>query len=204
MYVIIIGCGKVGSRFAQLLARKGHDVVIIDNDSNAFKTLPADFNGMTLTGVPIDQDILKKAGIKTANALAAVTPDDNINIMVCQVAKEIFKIPKVVARIHDPSREHVFHQFGLETICPTDITVDIIESIMVGKENTKKQVIGRDVIYHKYQKVDNANIGKKLSDIKLSEDLHLFGVIRNNEFNFANADFILRKKDELVIASKLN
>ena len=52
--------------------------------------------------------------------------------------------------------------------------------------------------------MDNANIGKKLSDIKLSEDLHLFGVIRNNEFNFANADFILRKKDELVIASKLN
>lgn len=204
MHVIIIGCGKVGSRFAHVLSEEGHDVVIIDNDSNSFKALPADFNGISLTGVPIDQDILKKAGIKTAGALAAVTPDDNINIMVCQVAKEIYKVPKVIARIHDPSREHVFHQFGLDTICPTDITVDIIKTVIVGKKNIQKQVIGDNMVFYEYQKINGTNIGKKLNDIKINENSHLFGVIRNGEFSFANADFVLRKNDELVIASKSN
>uniref|UniRef100_UPI003593B069 potassium channel family protein n=1 Tax=Herbivorax sp. ANBcel31 TaxID=3069754 RepID=UPI003593B069 len=202
MHVIIIGCGKVGSRFAHVLSEEGHDVVIIDSDSNSFKALPTDFNGITLTGVPIDQDILKQAGIKTADALAAVTPSDNVNIMACQVAKEIFKVPKVIARIYNPTREHVFHQFGLKTICPTDITVDVIKSIMIGKEDIHRQTIGNSMIFYKQKKVSNINIGKKLKSMKSSENSHLFGVIRNGEFNFANPNFVLEKSDILVIANK--
>lgn len=131
MHIIVIGCGKVGATFAAVLAEDGHDVVIVDNDSNAFKNLDPDFNGITLTGVPIDQDVLKQCGIRNADALAAVTPDDNVNIMVCQMAKEIFKVPKVVARIYNPAREYVFHQFGLQTLCPTNITVDVIKSMLI-------------------------------------------------------------------------
>jgi trk system potassium uptake protein TrkA len=134
MQVIVIGCGKVGSRFAQALSEEGHDVVVVDNDRHLFKKLGPDFNGVTITGVPIDQDTLKQAGIETADALVAVTPDDNVNIMACQVAKEIFKVPRVIARIYNPEREHVFHQFGLETICPTSITVDIIHSMILDEK----------------------------------------------------------------------
>lgn len=202
MHVIVIGCGKVGSRFANVLSEEGHDVVIIDNDSNSFKALSPDFSGITLTGVPIDQDILKQAGINTADALAAVTPDDNINIMVCQVAKEIFKVPKVIARIYDPSREHVFHHFGLDTICPTDITVDVIKSVIIGEKDVQTQVIGNKTILFQQQKVDKAYIGKKLESIELDESSYLFAVIRDGEFNFAKSDFVFEKDDELVIASK--
>ncbi|AUG57036.1 MAG TPA: TrkA family potassium uptake protein [Ruminiclostridium sp.] len=202
MHVIIIGCGKVGSRFANVLSEEGHDVVIIDSDSNSFKLLSPDFNGITLTGVPIDQDVLKKAGINTADALAAVTPDDNINIMVCQVAKEIFKVPKVIARIYDPSREHVFHHFGLETICPTDISVNVIKSIIIGKKEVQTQTIGNKAILYRQERVDKSYIGKKVEDIELDESSHLFAVIRDNEFNFAKPGFVLKKGDEIVIASK--
>jgi trk system potassium uptake protein TrkA len=134
MQVIVIGCGKVGSKFAQVLSEEGHDVVVVDNDRHLFKKLGPNFNGVTITGVPIDQDTLKQAGIETADALVAVTPDDNVNIMACQVAKEIFKVPRVIARIYNPEREHVFHQFGLETICPTSITVDIIHSMILDEK----------------------------------------------------------------------
>ena len=126
MHIIVIGCGKVGSKLANVLSREGHDVVVVERETEQFRELDRNFSGVTITGVPIDQDILKHAGIETADALAAVTPDDNVNIMVCQIAKELFNVPKVIARIYNPAREHVFHEFGLETICPTNMTVEAI------------------------------------------------------------------------------
>ncbi|HBQ64390.1 MAG TPA: hypothetical protein DD727_05630 [Clostridiales bacterium] len=128
MQIIVIGCGKVGSKLANVLSREGHDVVVVENEGENFLGLDRDFNGVTISGVPIDQDVLRHAGIETADALAAVTPDDNVNIVVCQIAKEIFKVPTVVARIYNPAREHVFHEFGLETVCPTNMTVSAIHT----------------------------------------------------------------------------
>lgn len=204
MQILIIGCGKVGSRFAQVLAREGHDVVIVDNDSNAFKKLDPDFNGITVTGVPIDQDVLKQAGIETADALAAVSPDDNINIMTCQVAKEVFKVPRVIARIYNPERELVFHQFGLETICPTKITVDVIRSIVLGETGVSKHTIGSTVVSFKHQKVAKSDEGKKLASIKINNNLFVFGVIHEGNFMFPNNDIVLKQQDLLVLAEKID
>ncbi len=202
MHIIVIGCGKVGSRFATVLSEDGHDVVIVDNDSNSFKMLDPDFNGITITGVPIDQDVLKRAGIQTADAVAAVTPDDNVNVMVCQVAKEVFKVPKVVARIYNPSRERVFHEFGLQTFCPTKITVDVIKSIIVEEQTESKHIIGNTSVTFKYEKVQNGNVGKKLGAIKVEKGSFIFGIIANGILNFANADMVVNKGDVLVISSK--
>ncbi|MCX7746949.1 MAG: TrkA family potassium uptake protein [Clostridia bacterium] len=202
MHIIIIGCGKVGAKFAQVLSEEGHDVVIIDSDSSSFKALGQGFSGITLTGVPIDQDVLKQAGIETADALAAVTPDDNVNIMVCQVAKEIFKVPRVLARIYNPAREHVFHQFGLETICPTNITVDVIRSIVLGESGVSKHTIGNTGIKFRHEKVLKSNEGKKLGNIKINEDSLIFGVIQNGSFQFANPNIKLNKDDVIIIAEK--
>lgn len=202
MHIIIIGCGKVGAKFAHVLSEEGHDIVIVDNDRNAFKALDPDFNGITIAGVPIDQDVLKQAGIETCDALAAVTPDDNINIMACQVAKHIFKVPRVIARIYNPSREHVFHQFGLETICPTNITVEVIRSIILSDEGVTTHTIGDTVVSFRHQKLPRGSDGKKLADIKADENSFVFGVIRKGSFSFANPAFILDRDDILVIAEK--
>jgi trk system potassium uptake protein TrkA len=202
MQIIVIGCGKVGARFAQVLSDDGHDVVIVDSDSSSFKALDPDFDGVTITGVPIDQDVLKKAGIETADAVAAVTPDDNVNIMVCQVAKEIFKIPKVVARIYDPAREQVFHQFGLQTICPTQITVEVIKSMVVGEPKTSLHTIGNTVLTYNYVLAQNTQIGKKLNTLQLKENSFVFGIMQNGSFHFANEDITVNYGDTLVIAQK--
>lgn len=202
MHVIIIGCGKVGSKFARVLSEEGHDVVIVDSDSNSFKALDHDFNGMTVTGVPIDQDVLKQAGIETADALAAVTPDDNINIMACQVAKEIFKVPKVIARIYNPAREHVFHQFGLQTICPTNLTVDVIRSMILDDVDEVNQIIGNATITYKHEKVNRKYEGKKLASVKTDSNSFLFGVVQNGQFSFPNPDIKLNRDDVLIFAQK--
>ena len=204
MQIIVIGCGKVGSRFAQVLSEEGHDVVVVDKDSNSFKILDPDFNGITVTGVPIDQDVLKKAGIETADALAALTPDDNINIMVCQLAKEIFKVPKVIARIFDPAREQVFHEFGLTTICPTKMTVEVIKSMVVNEPSTSLQTIGNTTVAYNYIKAQSSYFGKKLSSVNLKDNSFIFGIIHNGSFYFSNEDVTINEGDTLVIAQKKN
>jgi len=204
MHIIIIGCGKVGSKFAQTLSDEGHDVVIVDSDSSQFKTLGNNFNGITITGVPIDQDVLKAAGIETADAFAAVTPDDNINIMACQVAKEIFNVPRVIARIYSPERERVFHFLGLETICPTNLTVDVIRSIVLGESCVITNTIGTSTITFKQISVDKNAEGKKLSSVKLKANSSVFGVIKNGNFVFADPNLKLDYLDSIVIAEKID
>jgi len=202
MQVIVIGCGKVGSKLGAVLAGEGHDVVIVDNDRNSFKALAEDFNGITIAGVPIDQDVLKQAGIETADALAAVTPDDNVNIMACQVAKEIFKVPRVIARIYNPEREHVFHQFGLETICPTNITVGVIHSMMMGKKGMSACTVADTAVLFRYEEVPEENLGKFLKDYEVDDNAMIFGVVKNGTLLLAKPDIMPEKGDMLVIAEK--
>ena len=200
MNIIIIGCGKVGSRFAQILSNDGHDVVIVDNDKDAFKALGPDFNGITVIGVPIDQDVLKQAGVESADAFAAVTPDDNVNIMACQVAREIFKVPRVIARIYNPEREHVFHQFGLDTICPTNLTVDVIRAKILGDPCFLHHTIAGEAFTFKKEPVKKEYEGKSLNAVKLKNNSQIFGVLQNGVFNFPNPGIKLNKGDSLVIS----
>src|SRR5579859_3644904 len=128
-----MGCGRVGSMLATMLSEEGHDVRVIDQNSESLQRLGPDFRGQTVVGTAIDEDVLKHAGIEQADAFAAVTQDDNSNIMAAQVAKEIFGVKKVICRIYDPAREQTYHQLGLDTICPTRLAAEGI-TMLLGKE----------------------------------------------------------------------
>ncbi len=130
MKVVILGCGRVGSRLALLMESDGQEVSIIDSDPGAFDRLPADFSGQTILGTGIDVDVLKSAGIEKTDVFAAVTNFDNTNIMACEVAKEIFSVPRVLARIYDPGRESFYHELGLETVCPTTLVANAAHNIL--------------------------------------------------------------------------
>ncbi len=121
MKIVILGCGRVGSTLATMLDRAGHAISVIDYSSDAFQRLSPDFSGTTIIGNGVDEEVLVRAGIKEADAFAAVTNGDNRNIMASQIAKEIFKVKKVMCRIYDPIREETYHELGLETICPTKV-----------------------------------------------------------------------------------
>jgi trk/ktr system potassium uptake protein len=121
MKIVILGCGRVGSTLATMLDQSGHEVSVIDYSSEAFQRLSPDFTGETIPGNGVDEEILIRAGIKEADAFAAVTNGDNRNIMASQIAKEIFNVKKVMCRIYDPIREETFRELGMETICPTKV-----------------------------------------------------------------------------------
>jgi trk system potassium uptake protein TrkA len=121
MKVVIMGCGRVGSQLAARLDREGHRVSVVDLTPKAFRRLPDDFAGATVVGTGIDEDVLRSAGIEEADAFVAVTEGDNRNIMAAQVAREIFGVREIVARIYDPVREEIYRELGLDTICPTKL-----------------------------------------------------------------------------------
>ena len=124
MFIIIMGCGRVGARLASQLARAGHEVTVLDLNPRAFRRLDPDFSGTTLVGNGMDVDILRQVGLERADAFAAVTQGDNRNVMASQIAKHIFGIPKVVTRIYDPLRQETFEMLGIQAISPTVIGAD--------------------------------------------------------------------------------
>ena len=132
MKVVIMGCGRVGSQLAGLLAADGHTVTVLDSDAYSFRRLPPDFNGTALVGNGLDEEVLKKAGIEEADAFVAVTQGDNRNVMAAQIAKHIFNVPRVICRIYDPLRQELYNSLGLEAISPTTIFAQILKEKLEG------------------------------------------------------------------------
>lgn len=124
MYIIVAGCGKTGAGLVNKLSENGNDVVVIDREKDNFSQLGDGSNCMTITGMPIDEDVLKEAGIEKADALAAVTSDDNTNIMVAQIARQLYHVPHVIARTNCPEKQRALAAMGLRTICSTTLTVE--------------------------------------------------------------------------------
>ena len=152
--LMIIGCGRVGSQIAANMDRAGHEVVIVDRDPNAFSrastrgVLTRDFKGDQVVGSdapharlaesvswvdPVERT-LRRAGIERADGFVAVTEGDNRNIMASQIAKHVYKVPHVVARIYDPERAEAYEKLGLHTICPTIEGARHIEKVLMERE----------------------------------------------------------------------
>src|SRR5690606_29780418 len=116
VFVVVMGCGRVGSSLARALVRIGHEVTVIDRDSSAFLRLGDDFAGQRVVGVGFDRDVLTRAGVGRADAFAAVSSGDNSNIISARVARETFGVERVVARIYDAKRAAVYERLGIPTI----------------------------------------------------------------------------------------
>ncbi len=114
--MVIMGCGRVGSALAHILESRGHSIAVIDQRAEAFRRLGPSFEGRTVTGVGFDREVLHEAGTEEAGAFAAVSSGDNSNIISARLAREVFGIENVVARIYDPGRAEVYQRLGIPTV----------------------------------------------------------------------------------------
>jgi trk system potassium uptake protein TrkA len=119
MKIIIMGCGRVGSQVSQLLVKHGHAVTVIDHDTNALARLGTEFKGRVVHGLGFDKNVLLEAGIETAEGFIAASSSDNANIVAARIAHNIFRVPRVVARLYDPVRAEIYQRLGLTTISST-------------------------------------------------------------------------------------
>ncbi len=124
-FIVIVGCGKLGSYIAGILSRDGHSVVVIDAKKSAFDALSPEFSGFQIEGDATELGVLREAKAEKADILIASTDNDNVNLMVAQIAKEFFNIRKVIARIYEIKREMLCKNRGIETVCPSSVVGDI-------------------------------------------------------------------------------
>ncbi len=132
MKIVIMGCGRVGARLASSLDIDGHQVTILDTDSYSFRRLPAAFGGSALVGNGLDGEVLKGAGVEESDVFVALTQGDNRNIMACQIARQIFNVPRVVCRIYDPLRQELYGTLGVESISSTIVMADLFKEKLEG------------------------------------------------------------------------
>jgi trk system potassium uptake protein TrkA len=131
VHFIVVGCGRVGSELARGLTSAEHTVSIIDKRRSAFARLPSDFPGQTITGLGFDRDALETAGIRRADAFAAVTSGDNSNIMAARIARETFEVRNVVARIYDPRRAVIYERLGIPTVATVAWTTEQVRRRLI-------------------------------------------------------------------------
>ena len=189
MNIIIIGCGRFGSTLANELSDAGHNVSVIDRDSERLNVLGSGFNGVKIKGIEYDDEILKEAGIGTADALLCVNPDENINITVSLIAKEIYKVPQIVARIVNPNRQNIYEELDIKTINPIQLGSDILKArLSVNKKGTIA-VINKD-----YEVAEVIISKDKRFTVKELEEKYacVISAILSEE------DFIFPSKDEFV------
>jgi trk system potassium uptake protein TrkA len=136
--VVVMGCGRVGASLAEALSRLGHDVAIIDRDPTAFHRLSAEFPGAQITGMGFDRDVLLRAGIENADAFAAVSSGDNSNIISARVAREMFGVQRVVARIYDAKRAAVYERLGIPTVATVPWTTDRLLNTLTHETETAR------------------------------------------------------------------
>lgn len=202
MNILIIGCGKVGSELAGLLDKRGHDVSVTDRDEERFESLPGDFGGFTTPGVSIDQEVLKKAGIETCDAVCAVTDDDDMNIMSAQLAAELYHVPRVFARISDPAKAEVFKGFGIHTVCPTTLTAEAAMAAIEDISEESSVSIHHNMVRFVTMDMPEEFVGMIPGDIELEENESLFAIIRSNGMFllYTGQVITLTAADKLVFA----
>lgn len=196
MYIVIIGCGRLGSGLAMELSNDGHDVVIVDKYAKNLERLRSGFNGIRIKGVEIDNDILMEAGIDKADMFLAMTPADNINIMASQIAKDIFKVPRVIARIFDPSREFIYRKLGLQTINPTELGITIIKNKIIDKNSDSLLILSNNVSIEEIS-INNIKFNNIL-EIEDKFNCRICAVCKNEEVMIPNKNQLLEKGDKIV------
>ena len=196
MYVVIIGCGRLGSNLARDLADMGNDVAIVDKYQEDLDRLGSGFNGQRIKGVEFDEDVLTEAGIDKAQVFLAMTPDDNINIMAAQIAKNIFQVPRVIARIFDPEREEIYKRLGLETISPTELAADIIKSRLMEEGLNILMAIDNNVSIVEVPL--EIPVSKTVEEVQAKYSCVISGVIRLGKFLFPEKGFKMEQGDKMI------
>ena len=203
MYVIIVGCGRVGSELAKLLSGEGHDVVVIDKTQEALKRLGDTFNGLTMVGNGFDLALLKQVGIEKADAFCAVTDGDNTNLISAQVAKKIFSVPKVFARVYDPQRAHIYAALGLDIISGTMLFSAMLRDKIIESRFSSYLIESKDLGVIEIE-VKNDLIGKTIQDINIPGDFIVAALRRMQGVIIPEAKTVLKNKDILMGVVKVS
>ncbi len=136
MKIIVIGYGRLGSQFVKKFDVRSHELVVIDKERAVLDRPDVPKSVKLFLGNAIDVDLLREAGADNADIIMALTRDENTNLMVAQIARVVFNVPKVIAVVYDPEREASFHEAGIETLAITVAGADLLSAQLTGEQST--------------------------------------------------------------------
>ena len=202
MYVIVIGCGRLGSNLAKELSDFGHDVCIIDRDPTRLDILGSGFNGQRIQGIEFDSDNLIEGGIEQADAVLAVTSDDNINITISLIADKIYHVPEIIARVNDPSRKYIYDKLNIETISPVQLGVDILKNRLT--VNHLDILAKPDESYEIIELLVSKQKQSTVEEIESTYSCIISGVVRGESMVFPKKNTPVQYGDRIICTIKMD
>ncbi len=201
MYVLIVGAGKVGYFLAKRLCQSKHTVSIVDRDRAVCDGIAKELEALVVNGDGCDPDILEEAGIGRADVLAAVTGDDEDNLIICQLAKEKFNLQRTVGRVNNPDNERTFNELGIDVpVDATKIIAKVIEEEVSFSDfvNLMSFKRGKLAIVRVDLPSDSPAINKEVKDITLPKDAVLVSIVRGEEVILPKGNTVLKPGDDVI------
>ena len=177
MRVVVIGCGRVGAGLAAGLAGTGDVVAVVDKDPKAFERLGEEFDGQTVEGIGFDRDALERAGVARADALVAVTGGDNSNVVAARVARDAYRVPRAIARIHDPRRAALYEELGIVTVSSTGWALRKITDFLEHRPLREETSFGRGEVSLLRLELPQHLVDRRVADLE-GEGLRVVSVTR--------------------------
>jgi trk system potassium uptake protein TrkA len=200
--IVIAGCGRVGSDLALHLAADGHDVSIIDDRPEKFRALGSTFNGMVHVGLPVDIRELREVGIEFADAFVAVTNNDNVNVMSVQLARQVFGVPRTLARLDEPARAESYRALDISYVAGAKLTANVIYARILEEEFDYHVTFSGGDVEIVDMEVGTTAEGIRVGDLEVAGQLRVAAVRRKERTIVPDEDFVLHEHDLVVAAAR--
>ena len=201
MYVVIVGCSESGYHLSKALIAGGHEVVVVDKNPERFQLLTEELGSVALLGDGTDEAILKRAGIARADVVVSLTGNDATNLVISQMTKHIFQVPRTMALIKDPKNEPIFHQIGVDVVVnSTHLVLASLEEGVPGRPLVhlmNLRVPGMELVSVSIPEDSNI-IGKRLSEIELPPNSFISLMIKKDGATLPTGRSVVEVNDELV------
>ena len=203
MNIIVVGCGRVGASLAVVLDTPENEVSIVDIDPSSFARLNGEFEGRKVVGQGFDEDVLLAAGIEDCDAFAAVTIQDNVNLMASEVARRLYKVPHVITRLINPERLDLYRQLGLDHVCDTELVAENMAAKILAGRAHHIDVFGDYEVLTFVLSLENGGV-VHVRDIEALGDIHISLFEHDDETYVANPSMFLHDGDTVLAVARGN
>jgi trk system potassium uptake protein len=200
MTIVIVGCGRVGAGVARDLGVRQRDVTVVDPDPAALERVGPTFAGDRVLGSALDQDVLDRAGVAHADALAAVTGDDAVNVVVARAARAVYRVPRVVARLYDPRKAEIYDRLGIRTLSYVAWGVRRIADLLTATTIAPAAELGSGDVEIVDVHVPALLVGRQAGEVEVPGELAVVAVTRHGRTALASPAFVLEADDVIHVA----
>lgn len=200
MRFIIVGCGRMGAGLATVLDSRGHMVTVVDREQAAMEPIGRSFRGRKVIGNGMERRVLLEAGIERADALAATTNSDETNVVLARLARLIFQVPRVVARLYDPRKVEVYQRLGVHIVAPVPWAVNRFRELLSYSELDPILSLGNGEVEIVEMEVPPLLVGRKVSAVTVPGEVHVVALSRKGKAFLPTSETVFQRDDSLQIA----